>query len=110
MIDWLFILILFIALLFFFKSIEYRTYPFWGAVLTILDIVLWFILAITSYNIHTVTYTKFDQITGNFTIGIKPFYDIDTIYFSYFFYLMAIIMIIYLVAYFMFSSLINIKK
>ena len=104
MIDWLFAIFFILAFILILLIIEYHDDPFWGGMFTILDIVLWFILASTVLMIESPSY-QYNATSGvmepvmlGYTSNIAP-------ELVYFFYMMAMIMTVFFVGYFLLEPL-----
>lgn len=102
MIDWLFALLLIFAFIMIILIINYHDDPFWGGMFTILDIVLWFILASSVLVIETAGY-QYNNTTGVMEPALIPMTSTVAPEMVYFFYMMAIIMIIFFCGYFLFA-------
>ena len=98
MLDWLFMLFLILAIILFFVSIAQDLRVFWNTTITIIDILLWYILAAAimqieiPYQIYNASSSQIETGHHTFTSPISP-------YIMYFFYMMATITFIYFVAY-----------
>lgn len=104
MIDWMFAIFFILAFIMIVLIIEYHDDKFWGAMFTILDIVIWFILASTVLLIespsmrYNATSKAYESVMMAYTSNIAPAL-------VYFFYMMAIIMTVFFVGYFMFAPI-----
>jgi len=98
MIDWLFVTFLMLAFIFVGISILRDNGFFWNTVFMLVSIILFFVLAAGIMDIET-PYQMYNATSGNIETGYHHFYLEENIYFSYLFYLFAVIMIIYDVAY-----------
>jgi len=106
MIDWMFAIFFIIAFILMILAIDFRDHPFWGGMFTILDIVMWFILAPSVLVIETPSY-EYNQTLGAMQPKLVGYTSDVAPYLVYFFYLMALIMIIYFVGYFLFTPFYN---
>ena len=104
MIDWMFAIFLLMAFLLIVLIIQYHDDVFWGAMFTILDIVMWFVLAASVLEIEAPTF-MYNSTIGAYEPVLKSFYSVIAPELLYFFYMMAIIMVIFFVGYFMFAPL-----
>lgn len=104
MIDWMFAIFLLIAFVLIILIIQYHDDPFWGGMFTILDIIIWFLLAALVLEIET-PYEMFNATSGNMETGIHVYTSRVAPELMYFFYMMAIIMTVFFVGYFMFAPI-----
>ena len=96
MLDWMFLVLLFIAVLFLWLSITLeRENTYWNMMFLVMSTVLWFILSIQWMNIQTF-YPTFNTTTGNTTAYYDLFVEESSLYLSYFFLLMGILCMIYI--------------
>lgn len=102
MIDWMFAIFFILAFIMIVLIIEYHNDKFWGAMFTVLDIVIWFILAVSVLEIETpsmqynATSGAYESVMMAYTSNVAP-------ELVYFFYMMALIMFVFFVGYFMFA-------
>lgn len=98
MLDWLFLMYVFLAAIFLFISIfipeEKYEEPYWKTMFCVVSTVLWFILALINMDIQT-AYPAYNSTTGNTTLIYDTYVNEGNIYFSYFFGLMGTLGIIY---------------
>jgi len=106
MLDWIFAIFFLLAFLLMILSIEYRDHPFWGGIFALLDIVLWFILASSVLVIETPAY-QYNATLGVMQPTLVEYTSSVAPYLVYFFYMMALIMLVYFVGYFLFTPLYN---
>ena len=104
MIDWMFAIFLLMAFILIILIITYHDDAFWGGMFTVLDIIIWFILAVTVFQIESPSYT-YNNTTGVMQPTLSRYVSIVSPEMMYFFYMMAIIMTVFFVAYFMFAPL-----
>jgi hypothetical protein len=102
MIDWMFMLFLIMAFILIILVIQFHEDPFWGGMFTILDIVLWFVLASTVLVIETPSY-RFNATSGAMESYLFSYTSIIAPEMVYFFYMMGLIMLVFFVGYFMFA-------
>jgi len=96
MLDWYFIIMLLLAILFLILSVEYEGHNnFWNFTFLILSTVMWFILAQLNLDIQT-AYSGFNSTSGNMEMHYDLYSNEATIYISYIFMLMGILCIIYM--------------
>ena len=98
MIDWLFVMFLMLAILFATVSIFHDSGFFWNIIFILISIILFFILAVGIMSIET-PYQMYNATSGNIETGYHTYYLIENIWYSYLFYMFAVIMMIYSVAY-----------
>ena len=56
MLDWMFMIFLIIAFILIVLAIQYHDDPFWGGLFTVLDIIMWILLASTVLEIESPAY------------------------------------------------------
>jgi len=104
LIDWMFAIFLVMAFILIVLIIQYHDDPFWGGMFTILDVVVWFLLASTVLEMESPTFqynttlTAYEPALVIFTSKVAP-------EMVYFFYMMAIIMFVFFVGYFLFDPM-----
>jgi len=98
MIDWMFITLLIIALLFVLLTIITDYGIFWNVIFILTSIVIFFVLAAAIHEIE-VPYTIYNATSGNIETGFHEIHNIQNTYLSYLFFMFAVIMMIYFVAY-----------
>jgi hypothetical protein len=98
MLDWMFLMFIFLALIFLFLAIfipeDRYEEPYWKLMFCILSTVLWFLLALSNLSIET-AYSNYNATTGDTTLVYDPYINEGSIYFSYFYGLMGALCIIY---------------
>ena len=104
MIDWMFAIFIMITFLFMYLAVEHHDDTFWGAMFTIIDIILWFFLSATVLEMET-TYQIYNATTGNIETGIQIATSKIAPELVYMFYMFAAIMMVYFVGYFMFAPI-----
>jgi len=97
MLDWLFIMLLVIAVLLIIMSIEYEGNPFWNLITCILSTVLWFILALGVLRLDT-PYQIFNSTSGNLETGMHSYTVPGDIYIAYIFIALGVLTMIYFIA------------
>lgn len=101
MIDWMFIMFIVMAIIFMLLSIEYHDKgKFWCVTFTIVDTVIWFLLAASVLEIET-TYQMYNVTSGNIETGSQIFTSKVAPEMLYFFMMMGSIMMIYGIGYIM---------
>ena len=98
MLDWMFIVLLMIAILFTILSIVTDWGIFWNVVFIIGAIILFFTLAGSTMYIET-PYTMYNATSGNIEEGYHTTQSTVSPYISYVFHFMAIVMMLYFVGY-----------
>jgi hypothetical protein len=98
----MFAIFLLIAFILIVLIIQYHDDPFWGGMFTVLDIVLWFFLAATVLEIESPSY-MYNVTTGGMNPILYRYTSTVAPELVYFFYMMAAIMIVFFVGYFMFA-------
>ena len=98
MIDWVFVLLLMMAFIFVGLSILRDNGFFWNTVFILVSIILFLVLAGGIMDIET-PYQMYNATSGNIETGYHHFYKVEMVYLSYLFYMFAVIMVIYNVAY-----------
>lgn len=104
MIDWIFAILLIFAFLLMVLSIVYHDDTFWGGMFTILDIVMWFFLAVNIPLVETPAY-QYNATTGSMESTLYSYTSVVAPELILLFYLFAIIMVVYFVGYFMFAPM-----
>jgi hypothetical protein len=98
MLDWIFILLIMLAILFMILSIEfYGQDNYWNIILIPLTISLWFIIAILTTGGIQTPYSVYNSTTGNTTLWYDTYAPAEFIYLSYVFGLLGVLNIIYLI-------------
>ena len=98
MVDWLFIMFLVIAFLLTLLVLILDLEFFWKTTFVMIAIVLWFLLAASIMEIE-IPYTAFNSTSGQIETGSHIFSSKISPYIVYFFQMIAIILMIYFVAY-----------
>ena len=96
MLDWLFAMLLVMAILFLMLSIfmpEKETY--WRIMFCVLSMTVWFLLAFYNLDIET-AYPCYNSTTGNTTLVFNTYLDDKAIYLTYVFSMIGLLCIIYL--------------
>jgi hypothetical protein len=104
MIDWMFMIFLIMAFMLIILIIQYHDDPFWGGMFTVLDIIVWFLLAATVLEIESPSYI-YNSTLGAMEPQLFKYTSTVAPEMVYFFYMMACIMIVFFVGYFLFSPI-----
>jgi len=104
MLDWIFIILLMIALLFTILCIVTDWGIFWNVVFIIGAIILYTTLAAGVMSIET-PYTMYNSTSGNIEEGFHTTQSSVSPYISYVFYFMSIVMMIYFVGYIFYPAI-----
>jgi hypothetical protein len=106
MIEWMEIILIFMALSFLFSSIKMHEDFFWGAILAFWSIILWFILATSILEMET-PYQIYNATSGNIETGLQVYTFKTAPEMIYLFYLFAIVTTIYFTVYYIFIPVYN---
>jgi len=98
MLDWLFIIFMVLAIMLMLIAIMMDFGHFWDTVIIMVDITLWFMLAVSVMEIE-IPYQMFNSTSGQIESGYHIFSGKVSPYMTYFFLMMGSIMIIYWVGY-----------
>ena len=98
MIDWMFITLLIMAIMFVLLSIITDYGIFWNTIFILTSIILFFVLAASIHEIE-VPYQMYNATSGNIETGYHEIHNIQNTYLSYLFYMFAVFMLIYFVSY-----------
>jgi len=98
MIDWMFLVLIIVAILFLLLSIEYQDNKFWCVTFILLDTVIWFLLAAAVMNIE-VPYEMYNATSGRIETGYHTLMTFDNTVMVLFFAMFGIIMMIYGIGY-----------
>ena len=98
MLDWLFIMLLVLAILLVLLSVFENFGIFWDTTFLILSIILWFTLGASIMDIES-PYTLYNATSGNVETGYHTVQSSVSPYLSYLFMFMGAVMIIYFVGY-----------
>ena len=95
MLDWMFLILLILAVFFLILSIYLdETEPFWKITTIVLATVIFFVLALSNLNIET-AYPSYNSTTGVTTMKYDQYISESSTYLTYFFGLMGVLCIIY---------------
>ena len=97
MLDWLFIMLLIMAILLIIMAIEYEGNPFWNIMSCVLSSFIWFILALGVLRLDT-PYQLFNSSSGMVETGMHSYTVPGDIYIAYIFIAFGVLMMIYFVA------------
>lgn len=98
MLDWIFLLFVFLAVIMIMLAIHYRGIDtYWNILFIALSATLWFILALLNAGGIETAYAAFNTTTGVTTLEYDTYINEQLIYLSYFFMLMGALCMIYLV-------------
>ena len=98
MLDWIFIMLLMIAILFTMMSIITDFGIFWNVIFILVAIIIFIILSAGIHELET-PYQMYNATSGNIETGYQTIYKPMNTYLSYLFMLFSIVMIIYFVGY-----------
>ena len=104
MLDWLFIMLLVIAILLILLCIEFEFGPFWDMILPTICITLLFILGASVMDIES-PYSIYNGTSGQIETGYHTVQSDVSPYISYLFSMIGIIMVIYFIGYVLFPAL-----
>ena len=97
MLDWLFIMLLVIGILFILLSIEFDLGLFWNVIIILTSIIIFFVLAASVKEIE-IPYQMYNATSGNIETGHHTYSSSISPYLSYLFMMFGSIMMIYFVA------------
>jgi hypothetical protein len=104
MIDWMFAILLIMAFMLIVLIIQYHDDSFWGAMFTVIDIVLWFLLAVTNFEMESPTF-QYNTTLSAYEPHLVIFSSKVASEMMYFFYMMALIMFIFFIGYYLFAPM-----
>ena len=96
MLDWMFLILLILAVLFLLLSIyiDDQTEPFWKITTIVLATIIFFILALSNLNIET-AYPSYNSTSGVTEMKYDQYMSETGTYLTYFFGLMGVLCMIY---------------
>lgn len=98
MIDWMFVMFLIAAIIFMMLALEYHDEKFWCVTFTLVDTVMWFLLAASVLEIES-TWQMYNASSGNIETGSHVFTSKVAPEMVYFFMMIGSIMMIYGIGY-----------
>lgn len=98
MIDWIFIMLLMLAILLMILTISTDFGVFWDIVFIMSSIIIWFTLAVSVMDLES-PYTLYNATSGNIETGYHTTQSSVAPYISYLFILFGAVMMVYFVGY-----------
>ena len=98
MLDWLFIMLLVISVLFVLLTVEFDFGIYWNTVFVMISIIIFFVLSASIMQIE-IPHQMYNATSGNIETGYHTFTSPVSPYLSYLFQFLAIVMMVYFVGY-----------